>query len=248
MKKQYLLLGAAAYAMLMLTGCSPSDPGVQTAKVEDKAEAKLVLTTEEDKLSYAFGMDIGNSLKGLELEFNREALFAAIAGQLDNEPSLLKPEEGAAVKQGFFQKRTEKATKKRTESGKKNIADGDAFRAEYAKGANVKKTESGMLYEVLTEGKGAKPAATDKVTVHYQGTLIDGTEFDSSVKRGQPATFPLNGVIKGWTEGVQLMSVGSKYKFVLAPELAYGKNGAGQKIGPDSTLIFEVELISIEGK
>ena len=109
----------------------------------------------------------------------------------------------------------------------------------------VQTTTSGLQYKVLTEGDGAKPSATDRVTVHYRGTLLDGTEFDSSYKRGQPATFALNGVIKGWTEGLQLMKMGSKYEFVIPPELAYGKRGTGAQIGPDATLIFEVELLDI---
>ncbi|MEM9992130.1 MAG: FKBP-type peptidyl-prolyl cis-trans isomerase, partial [Bacteroidota bacterium] len=107
-------------------------------------------------------------------------------------------------------------------------------------------TDSGLQYKVLTEGKGAKPAATDEVSVHYHGTLIDGTVFDSSVQRGQPASFPLNRVIKGWTEGVQLMNVGSKYRFFIPSELAYGSQGAGAQIGPNSTLIFDVELLEIK--
>jgi FKBP-type peptidyl-prolyl cis-trans isomerase len=112
----------------------------------------------------------------------------------------------------------------------------------------VKTTASGLQYEVLKPGTGAKPAATDTVKVHYHGTLIDGAVFDSSVDRGEPISFPLNGVIKGWTEGVQLMPVGSKYKFVIPSELAYGERGAGGKIGPNATLIFEVELLAIEAE
>ena len=127
----------------------------------------------------------------------------------------------------------------------KNIEEGAQFLAENAKREGVKVTESGLQYEIIKEGKGAKPAATDKVKVHYHGTLIDGTVFDSSVERGEPITFPLNGVIAGWTEGVQLMQVGSKYKFFIPYQLAYGENGAGQIIEPYSTLVFEVELLDI---
>lgn len=130
-------------------------------------------------------------------------------------------------------------------SPEENKAVGEKFLAENGKKANIKSTASGLQYEVLSEGKGKKPAATDSVTVHYKGTTIDGKEFDSSYGRGEPATFPLNGVIPGWTEGVQLMTEGSKYKFYIPSALAYGENGAGGAIGPNETLIFEVELIKI---
>ncbi|MDQ6975286.1 MAG: FKBP-type peptidyl-prolyl cis-trans isomerase [Mariprofundaceae bacterium] len=255
MKKRYLLLGAASIALMLTSGCDkPTDPGKSAAKVtqeaaaEDKKSTALALTSDMDKVSYAVGMDIGNSLKTLGADINREALFAAINGQLDNAPLLIKAEEAMAAKQAFFKKRADDANKKRLAAGKENIVAGEKFRAEYAKGDGVKTTDTGLMYEVLTEGTGAKPSATDKVTVNYKGTLMDGTEFDSSYKRGQPATFPLNGVIKGWTEGVQLMSVGSKYKFVIPPELAYGANGPGKLIGPNATLVFEVELLSIADK
>jgi len=253
MKKQHLIWGTAAVALLLVSGCDkPSQPGTPAAKVaEETAPATtgaLALTSEMDKVSYAIGMDIGNSLKGLNEPINRDALFAAVGDQLDSKTPSMKPEDAAAVKQVFFQKIAEKKKKEREAAAAKNIAAGDAFRAEFAKGEDVKTTESGLMYEVLTEGEGAKPAATDKVTVNYKGTLIDGTEFDSSYKRGTPATFPLNGVITGWTEGVQLMSVGSKFKFVIPPELAYGAREQGPLIGANATLVFEVELLSIEGK
>ena len=126
-----------------------------------------------------------------------------------------------------------------------NLKAGESFLEENKKRPEVKTTESGLQYEVLTEGNGAKPTATDKVKCHYHGTLIDGTIFDSSVQRGQPATFPLNMVIKGWTEALQLMSVGSKYRLFLHPSLAYGERQTGAVIGPNSTLIFDVELLDI---
>lgn len=130
-------------------------------------------------------------------------------------------------------------------SPEENKAAGATFLAENGKKPSIKTTASGLQYEVLTEGKGKKPTATDNVTVHYKGTTIDGKEFDSSYGRGEPATFPLNGVIPGWTEGVQLMPEGSKYKFYIPSNLAYGEQGAGGSIGPNETLIFEVELIKI---
>ena len=132
-----------------------------------------------------------------------------------------------------------------TKSANENQAEGIAFLAENAKKEGITTTPSGLQYEILTEGKGASPSATDKVTVHYQGTTIDGKEFDSSYKRGESITFPLNGVIAGWTEGLQLMQEGAKYRLYIPSELAYGANGAGADIGPNSTLIFDVELIKV---
>jgi FKBP-type peptidyl-prolyl cis-trans isomerase len=132
-----------------------------------------------------------------------------------------------------------------TKSANENQAEGIAFMAENAKKEGVITTPSGLQYEVITEGEGASPSATDKVTVHYQGTTIDGKEFDSSYKRGESITFPLNGVIAGWTEGLQLMQEGAKYRLYIPSELAYGVNGAGSDIGPNSTLIFDVELLKI---
>jgi FKBP-type peptidyl-prolyl cis-trans isomerase len=130
-------------------------------------------------------------------------------------------------------------------SANENQAAGLAFLAENAKKEGVSTTPSGLQYEILTEGTGARPSATDKVTVHYQGTTIDGKEFDSSYKRGESISFPLNGVIAGWTEGLQLMQEGAKYRLYIPSELAYGANGAGSDIGPNSTLIFDVELIKV---
>jgi FKBP-type peptidyl-prolyl cis-trans isomerase len=132
-----------------------------------------------------------------------------------------------------------------TKSANENQAEGIAFLTENAKKEGITTTPSGLQYEILTEGKGASPSATDKVTVHYQGTTLDGKEFDSSYKRGESITFPLNGVISGWTEGLQLMQEGAKYRLYIPSELAYGSNGAGADIGPNSTLIFDVELIKV---
>jgi len=153
----------------------------------------------------------------------------------------------AKAKQTSFKQQAEARALAQKAADEKNKADGVKFLTENGKKKGVTTTKSGLQYEVLKQGVGAKPKATDKVTVNYRGTLIDGTEFDSSYKRGQPVTFPLNGVIKGWTEGVQLMNVGSKYKFVLPSKLAYGARGTGPKIGPNSVLVFDVELINIGG-
>ena len=143
------------------------------------------------------------------------------------------------------QKEQEEQMAKMTADGEANKESGEKFLAANAQRDGIKKTQSGLQYEVITPAKGDKPKATDVVKVHYRGTLIDGTEFDSSIARGEPATFPLDQVIPGWTEGVQLMNVGSKYRFYVPSALAYGTRGAGPKIGPNSALIFEVELLEI---
>jgi len=208
--------------------------------------AEVKLDNDKAKLSYAIGMDIGASLQSLSTEFDRAVLIAAINDRLDSKELKLKDEEATAVKQAFFKLQAEKRVAEQKALAEKNKIDGAAFLAENAKKPGVTVTASGLQYEVLTAADGPKPAESDSVKVHYRGTLLDGTEFDSSYKRGQPITFPLNGVISGWTEGVQLMNVGSKYKFVIPAELAYGERGAGSTIAPNSTLIFEVELLGIE--
>ncbi|HLU86862.1 MAG TPA: FKBP-type peptidyl-prolyl cis-trans isomerase [Taishania sp.] len=136
--------------------------------------------------------------------------------------------------------------KRKREAAEKNLLDGFKFQDEFAKREGVVRTNSGLLYEVLVQGDGFKPSAKDKVVCHYHGTTITGEVFDSSVERGKPATFPLNRVIKGWTEGLQLMNVGSKFKFVIPADLAYGEEAISKQIGPNSTLVFEVELIDIQ--
>ncbi|MDQ6981529.1 MAG: FKBP-type peptidyl-prolyl cis-trans isomerase [Mariprofundus sp.] len=229
----------AAVCLAILAACS------QQAEVKKAKPAELQLNNDKAKLSYAIGMDIGTSLKSLNTDIDRAALVAAINGRLDGGKLKMNDEDAGKIKQAFFKKRAEEQATKQKASAEKNKADGAAFLAKNGKKEGVTTTESGLQYEVMTQGDGAKPLATDKVTVNYRGTLLDGTEFDSSYKRGKPITFPLNGVIKGWTEGVQLMGVGSKFKFAIPSELAYGERGAGGKIGPNSTLIFEVELLSI---
>jgi len=229
----------AATCLIMLAACS------QQAEVKQTKSTELQLDNDNAKLSYAIGMDIGMSVKSLKADLDRTALLAAITDRLDGGNLKLSEEEAAKAKQAFFKKQAAARAATQKAAGAKNKADGAKFLAENGKKKGVTTTKSGLQYEVIKSGDGAKPKATDKVTVHYRGTLIDGTEFDSSYKRGQPVTFPLNGVIKGWTEGVQLMSVGSTFKFVIPSELAYGPNGAGPKIGPDSVLAFDVELISI---
>ncbi|PJA31828.1 MAG: hypothetical protein CO187_07265, partial [Zetaproteobacteria bacterium CG_4_9_14_3_um_filter_53_7] len=205
----------------------------------------LSLESDSAKLGYAIGMDIGQSLKTLETDLDRAAMIAAINDRLDNAETKLSQEDAGKVKQEFFIKQAEKKDAEQKAAGEKNKVDGEVFLATHAKEEGVSVTESGLQYKVLRAAEGAKPAPNDKVTVHYKGMLIDGSEFDSSYSRGEPISFPLDGVIKGWQEGVQLMSVGSKYKLVLPSDLAYGDRGAGPKIGPNAVLVFEVELLAI---
>lgn len=192
-----------------------------------------------DKLSYSLGMVIGHNLKGMNVKGLVEADFAsAVQTVLAGGPTELTDEEAQRLVSEFLQKQQE-------EQSRAARAEGERFLEENARNEDVVVLPSGLQYKVLREGEGRKPAATDSVQCHYEGTLVDGTVFDSSYRRGEPATFPLNGVIKGWTEGVQLMAEGAKYRFFIPYHLAYGERGAGQSIPPYAALVFDVELIKI---
>ena len=203
------------------------------------------LETDAQKLGYIIGMDIGSSLKQQGAELDLDSLFEAIRSTYNGEPLAMTPEEAATVREEFISKRRAEAETQRQSQGAANAAEGDKFLLENRVKEGVQVTDSGLQYKVVQMGEGAKPAATDRVTVHYRGTLLNGEEFDSSYSRNQPMTFQLDQVIPGWTEGVQLMPVGSKFMFYVPPSLAYGENRGGP-IGPNATLIFEVELLSIE--
>ena len=193
-----------------------------------------------DKISYALGLQVGQQLSGLgEVAFDYADLAAGIKDMVEKNQPQISFQEAQQVLGKFFSELEAKV------AGEAKAA-GEAFLAENAKREGVKVTESGLQYEVLEATIGQKPKATDKVRVHYEGTLIDGTVFDSSYKRGESITFGLNQVIKGWTEGLQLMSIGSKYKLYLPYHLAYGERGAGANIPPYAALIFTVELLGIE--
>jgi FKBP-type peptidyl-prolyl cis-trans isomerase len=202
------------------------------------------LTTEKEKVSYMVGMDMANGLQPIKDEIDLAIVTQALRDALAGGKTLMTQEEQQAIRQTFIQKMQGKQEEQRKEVAEKNQSAGDAFLASNKSKAGVKSTASGLQYQVITEGKGAKPAATDTVKVHYVGTLLDGTKFDSSVDRGEPAQFPLNGVIAGWTEGLQLMPVGSKYKFWIPGTLAYGDRGR-PGIEPNALLTFEVELLEI---
>ena len=195
--------------------------------------------SEMEKVSYSLGVSIATNVKSQGLEqVDYESLANAFKDVFENNQLQISENEANMVLQDYFGKLANKKKEANIEAGKN-------FLNENAQRDGVTTTESGLQYEVLKEGTGNLPKETDKVTVHYHGTLIDGTVFDSSVDRGEPATFPVNGVIPGWVEALQLMKEGAKYKLFIPSNLAYGERGAGGAIGPNATLVFEVELISI---
>jgi FKBP-type peptidyl-prolyl cis-trans isomerase len=241
MQKPLRLLAATALAFLAAACAPPSGQSASTA-----AGNAGELTTDAQKFGYAIGTDLGKSLKQVNTEVDLDALKAGLDEAMAGKPPRMDDKARQEIKTTVAKKIQGKQKEERDAKSTKNKEDGEKFLAENAKKSGVKATASGLQYEVLTEGKGDRPAKEDKVTVNYRGTLLDGTEFDSSYARNQPITFPLANVIPGWTEGVQLMTPGSKYKFYIPSQLAYGERGAGAKIGPNETLIFEVELISVE--
>lgn len=200
-----------------------------------------------DKLSYALGLGIGQQLKqmGLKDSLVIDDFAASIADVLNDNDLKVSHQEGQAIVNAFFQDLESKQKAAQAEAGKAAKTAGEDFLAENAKKDGVTVTKSGLQYEVLNEGSGKKPKATDTVRCHYEGRLLDGTVFDSSYKRNEPAEFGLQQVIAGWTEGVQLMAEGAKYRFYIPYMLAYGEGGAGAMIPPFSTLVFDVELIKV---
>ena len=224
-----------AIGSLLVTGCT------ETESTESNiSEASVKLETKLDSVCYGLGVDIADNLKGQGLgDLNVEAMAKGLQDILnDSELVISKEEVGPLLNEYMGQMQAEKA--------KEAAKEGEEFLAINATKKGVVTLESGMQYEVLTSGSGATPGLNDKVTTHYTGTLIDGNVFDSSVERGQPASFPVSGVIKGWTEALQLMKEGDKWKLYIPYDLAYGERGAGANIGPYSTLIFEIELISVD--
>jgi FKBP-type peptidyl-prolyl cis-trans isomerase len=203
------------------------------------------LETEAQKLGYIIGMDIGASLKQQGAELDLDSLFEAVRATYNDEPLAMTPEEAATVREEFIAKRRSEAEAQRQTMAAANAAEGDRFLLANRVKEGVVVTDSGLQYQVVEMGDGPKPSASDKVTVNYRGTLLNGEEFDSSYARNQPVSFQLDQVIPGWTEGLQLMPVGSKFMFFIPPNLAYGPAGGGP-IGPNATLIFEVELLDIE--
>jgi len=205
----------------------------------EKTNKTANLITELDSVSYSLGVNIGENIKTQFEDINLDNFEAGIKDVLEkDEEAKISDNQAQAIIQSYFSKKQQKQSES-------VIEEGINFLRENGKREGVTTLASGLQYEVINDGTGPKPTIEDNVTTHYHGTLIDGTVFDSSVDRGEPASFPVGGVIKGWTEALQLMNVGSKWRLFVPYDLAYGERGAGPKIGPFTTLIFEVELISI---
>src|SRR5262249_6151239 len=273
MRKPLIVLRATLMAGAVLLG---SAAGQQPAAKGQKAPAKpsptpaatpsptptpaakpspaSPFTDQKDKVSYAIGMSIATSIRRQPVEVNPDVLAEGLKDGLAGKAKMSEEESREVLKQlqsdlqAKAAERAKAAEAEREKSGEANKKEGDAFLAANKTKEGVKTLPSGLQYKIVKEGTGPKPTASDTVTCNYRGTLINGTEFDSSYKRGQPASFAVSGVIKGWTEALQLMPVGSKWDLYIPPDLAYGARGAGGDIGPNATLLFEVELLSIQGK
>jgi len=210
------------------------------------AQQPTELKDEKEKVSYSIGLDIGNTFKKQNMDINPDILMSGLQDALKGNKPLLTDEQVKETMTAYSKTMMEKQAAQSKEAGAKNIAIGEKFLAENKSKEGVKTTESGLQYKVIKEGSGTSPKETDTAVVHYRGTLINGTEFDSSYSRNEPATFPVNRVIKGWTEALQLMKPGSKYQLYIPSSLAYAERGAGQDIGPNETLLFEVELVEVK--
>jgi FKBP-type peptidyl-prolyl cis-trans isomerase FklB len=225
----------AAVAFVGLIGCTPA--GDKNVKIE----------TQKDKVSYAIGMSVGRNLSRDSITISPDAFLRGVMdARLDSAAHLMKDAEIQATMMAFQDSMRRTQEERARVAGEEQMKQGAAFLAENGKKPGVVTLPSGLQYKVITEGKGKTPVAASTVTTHYRGRLIDGKEFDSSYKRGQPAQFPCNGVIRGWTEALLLMKEGSKWELYVPPDLAYGASGAGGVIPPNATLIFEVELISVD--
>lgn len=238
--KKYILVPLSLFALAVQAQKKP-------AEAKSKAPASSTLKSFADSMNYAIGVSVANYYNSQDFKQLNPALIAKAIADVTNKKPAMKDEDVNKCMMQFVAKRQEVEMKDQAVKSKPIIEAGEKFLAENKKRAGVKTTASGLQYEVITEGTGAKPKATDTVTVNYIGTLIDGKEFDNSYKRGEPISFPLNNVIRGWTEGVQLMPAGSKYKLYIPYQLGYGLQNAGP-IPAGSTLIFEVELLKVGSK
>ena len=219
--------------------------GVVLLATQVSAAENIVLKSQKDKLSYSIGINVGKNMKQLATEIDSEHFMKGFKDAFSGAKPMLSEEEMQSVLAAFQKEMVAKQAEKMKAIGEKNKKEGEAFLAANKKKEGVKTFPSGLQCKIIKEGAGKNPKATDKVSCQYEGTLIDGTVFDSSYKRGEPTTFPVNGVIPGWTEALQKMKVGSKWQLFVPSKLAYGERGAGPQIGPNAVLIFTVELVSI---
>ena len=206
------------------------------------------LKDQKDKISYSIGMEMGKNLKRQSLDLNPDILLKGIKDAFSGEKALMTDQEIAETMTAFQKEMMAKQQETAKKLGEKNKKEGEVFLAENKKKEGVVTLPSGLQYKLIKPGTDKKPKATDTVKAHYRGTLIDGKEFDSSYRRGEPVSFPVNGVIPGWSEALQLMGEGAKWQVFIPSNLAYGERGAGRDIGPNATLVFEIELISIQEK
>jgi len=232
----------AAVFVCGITGVSLCQP----ENKDNQSERNKLLATEKDKISYSVGRQVGANLKNQFVEVNSESFMAGVKDSLDGSSGLMTEQEMNESLNKLTQDINVKRAAVMKKESEKNKAEGEKFLAANKKKKGVKTRPSGLQYKIITAGKGASPKATDTVEVHYSGTLVNGTEFDSSYRRGSPAVFAVNGVISGWTEALQMMNPGAKWEIYIPSQLAYGAQGAGNVIGPDSVLIFTVELLSIK--
>lgn len=233
MKGRILGVSLAVSLVLMAAGCGAG-------------EKKIELNDQKAKVSYSIGMSLGTDFKAQGIEIDPDVMVQAIKDVSAGGKTMMTEEEVHKVITDFQKELAAKQEAKAKEGGIKNLKDGADFLAENGKKEGVVTLPSGLQYKIEKKGTGKKPGAKDTVTVHYKGTLINGTEFDSSYKRGEPVSFPVGGVIPGWTEALQLMEEGSKWQLFIPANLAYGERGAGAQIGPNSTLIFDVELLKVK--
>jgi FKBP-type peptidyl-prolyl cis-trans isomerase FklB len=227
-----ILLAVALSLGVLLPGCR-------------QEEQQRALPTQNEKLSYAIGLDIGRDVAGQELELHSTAVLRGIEDGLAGSAPALGDEELKTLRESFVEQRKTVLAKERQQAATDNRQRGEAFLAENTQKAGVITLPSGLQYRIITPGNGAQPTAEDNVKVHYRGYFIDGTEFENSYAQDQPAVFPVTRVIPGWTEALQLMKEGAKWELFVPAELAYGEKGAGKVIGPNQTLIFEIELLGI---
>jgi len=237
MKRKFILTVVLAIGLLA---------GQTGAEEKDASGDKSALKDKKEKVSYSIGVDIGNTMKKQSMDIDPDILAKGFKDAFTGGKTLMTEQEVTETLNSLRMEMMAKQQERMKEAGEKNKKEGEAFLAENKKKEGVVTLPSGLQYKVITEGTGKMPKLTDTVTVNYKGTLVDGTEFDSSYKRGQPATFPVNGVIPGWTEALQLMKEGSKWQVFIPSNLAYGERGAGNLIAPNAVLIFDVELISVK--